>query len=176
MYAFVTSGVNLFVGDAGPDNSKHLILKNLKIPDLEEMTASHHAGGSLFGVDVGGLGMKPLSPTFKVLGPDPQTMSQFGVGGRTAFPFTAYGHLQNKADGSVSRFKAIWKGRLTRANPGDFSRGTLLDFDHEIKEVLHYEFFLGTQEKFYFDWPSQQWRVDGVPQNQDELTSLAIPT
>src|ERR1700748_1593955 len=101
----VHESFNLFVGDAGPDNSKHLVIKNFKMPEFEELTQQHHSGGALGAIEVGGLGHKELMATFKLAGWDAQTMSQFGIGGRSKFPFTAYGNARSKATGTAVGIK-----------------------------------------------------------------------
>ena len=169
-------GFNLYVGDAGPDNSKHLILKGLKVPTLEELTAEHHAGGAFMGIEVGGLGLKPLSSSFKSAGWDDQTLSQFGINGRSSYPFTAYGLARTKQGNQPVRTKAVTFGRLTKVEIPEMKRGDILEPDYEIKEILHYELWYSDKPKYYFDWATGRYEIDGVPQNQDELTALAIPT
>ncbi len=172
----INESFNLFVGDAGPDNSKHLILKNLKLPEFEELTQQHHSGGALGAIDVAGLGHKELMCSFKETGWDPQTMSQFGIGGRVSYPYTAYGNARSKATGTAVPIKAVMFGRMSKISWPELKRGDLMEVDHEIKELLHYELYVGNQQKFYWDWATSTWMVDGVVQNQDELTNLAIPS
>ena len=172
----INESFNLYVGDAGPDNSKHLILKNLKLPEHEELTQQHHSGGSTGAIDVGGLGFKELMSSFKLTGWDQQTMSQFGIFSRTKYPFTAYGNARSKATGTAVAIKAVMFGRLTKMATPEMKRGDLLEVDHEIKEILHYELYYGGNEKYWWDWGTNQWRVDGVVQNQDEITNLSIPS
>ena len=172
----VNHAFNLFVGDAGPDNTKHLIIKNLKLPDMEELTQAHHSGGSWGGIEVGGLGMKELMCQFKLTGWDVQTMSQFGINNRVMYPFTAYGNAMSKATGRNIPIKTVMKGRLVSIKRPEMKRGELLEVDHEIKEILHYEEYHDNQEKYWWDWQSTVWRVDGVVQNQDEINNLAIPS
>ena len=114
--------------------------------------------------------------SFKLTGWDPQTMSQFGIGGRSKFPFTAYGNARSKATGTAVGIKCVMFGRMTKMAYPEMKRGDLLEVDHEIKEILHYELWFNQQEKFYWDWQASIWRVDGVVQNQDELSNLSIPS
>ncbi len=172
----VHESFNLFVGDAGPDNTKHLVIGNLKIPDMEELTQQFHAGGSVRGVEVGGLGFKELSSGFKLVGWDPQSMSQFGIGSRSKFPYTAYGNARSKATGTAVQIKCVMWARLTKIGVPELKRGDLFGCDHELKEILHYELYYNGTEKYYWDWQTALWRVDGVVQNMDEINNLAIPT
>ena len=174
-YLWTQEAANLYVGDAGPDNSKHLVLENHKLPDLEELTQEHHAGGAIAAIEVGGLGIKALMSSFRLKGWDPQTMSQFGIGGRVSFPFTSYGLIRNKNGGGAIQTKAVLFGRMTKMAAEQHKRGEMMGNDYEIKEILHYELYFGNQEKFYWDFFRSIWRVDGVVQNQDMLSALAIP-
>lgn len=172
----IQEAFNLYVGDAGPDNSKHLIIKNLKLPDFEEIVQAHHSGGSWGEIEIGGLGMKALTGMFKGTGWDVQTMSQFGINGRVKFPFTAYGNARSKATGAAVSVKAVMFGRMTSMKRPEMKRGELLEVDHEIKEMLQYQEWHGDVLKYYWDWQSTVWMVDGVVQNADEIANLGIPT
>jgi P2 family phage contractile tail tube protein len=110
---FFHEATNLFVGDNGPNNSKHLSLESVKLPTLEEITADHHAGGAIGAVKIGGLGLNALEVSFKIKGYDPQIMSQFGLGNRGRLPFTIYGAVRDKKAGRLVELKAVLEGRLT---------------------------------------------------------------
>ena len=56
---------NLYVGTDDEDNDKRIIIQNVSLPDMEEITQQHHAGGSFAEIEVGGMGMKALAPKFK---------------------------------------------------------------------------------------------------------------
>lgn len=175
MALYFTEAFNLFVGDSGPDNSKHLTLESLKLPVLEENTQSYTPGGGLGEITVGGLGLKALEFTFKVKGPDPQIMSQFGLGSRGRLPYTAYGAIRDKQGGGAVELKAVVEGRLVRLEKDEFQRGELGGHDHAINEIWHYELWWGGKEKFYYDFLTTSWRVDGVAQNADVRNILRIP-
>src|ERR1017187_4656700 len=135
---YIQEAVNLMVSDSG-DNSKHLSLISIKLPALEEMVQKHHAGGAMGEISVGGLGIKELVVTFKMVGWDPQTLSQFGLGATNMVPYTVYGLVRNKDGNAPVEVKAVVKGRLVKADPSDFKRGNLLEHDYAINEILHYE-------------------------------------
>lgn len=173
---FIQESTNLFAGDDGPNNSKHLILTSSKLPALEEVSAQHHAGGAIFEVEIGGLGIKALEYTFKIAGHDPGLMSQFGLGSRRARPYTQYGAIRNKATGGLVELKSIVWGRLMKIDEDEFKRGDLLGHDHRVSEIVHWELYFDKQEKYFFDWATSAWRIDGVQSNADEMAILRIPT
>lgn len=166
--------VNLMVGDGDVDNSKHLNLASISLPNLEEVTAQHHAGGSIGEIEVGGLGIKALQPTFKINGWDPQVMRQFGLGSRVLMPFTVYGLLRDKLTGDKIEVKAVIRGRMTKLSGDAFKRGDLMGHDHSIQEVMHYELYYNGEELYYFDFKTSLWRVGGVIANADERAALRI--
>ncbi len=175
MPLFIQSGLNLFVGDDGPGNSKHLNLENVKLPDLEDQTQALHPGGAVGQLEVGGMGLKALDLTFKLTGWDPQAMSQFGLNSRVNLPYTIYGIVRDKAGNAPLEVKAVVRGRMTRVAVDNMKRGDLLGTDFAIKEIVHYELYFNKQEKYFFDFMGSDWRVDGVDQYADDRTILRIP-
>lgn len=175
MRMWFLEGCNLFVGDHDPNASKHLTLTELQLPTMEEMTADHHPGGSPFAIDVP-VGYEKLEATFKLAGWDPDVLSMFGVGTRVAETFTAYGSLRDKLTGVSMQAKAVMTGRLGRAEPETFQRGELQGHDYAITSMIRYQLFLGGREKFYFDFATAAWRIDGKVQNADERRNLMLPT
>lgn len=170
---YIMEAVNLFCGDDDPTASKHLTLTEMQLPNLQEMTQDHHPGGSRVQVEVA-LGINKLESSFKLAGWDPDLLTQFGLGSSARKKFTAYGAVRSKRTGEVIEAKAILEGRLGQANPEAFQRGELQGFEYTISEILHYELFFNLQEKFYWDFFTSDWRVDGISQNADERNILRI--
>src|ERR1700722_8639622 len=134
----IREAMNIFPGDgtsdASLDRSKHLTLESLSLPTLEEKSTAFHAGGSMFEIEFGGLGLKALTCSFKLKGSDPQTISLLGLNSPQSTPYTIYGLIRDKSDGTAKELKAILRGRLVKVAPSEFKRGDVDDQDHEIKE------------------------------------------
>jgi hypothetical protein len=175
MPLFIQEAMNLFVGDNGPDNSKHLILETVKLPTLEETGQDYIPGGGIGEIAVGGLGLKKLESTFKIKGYDPQVMSQFGLGSRGRLPYTFYGAIRDKKGNRAIELKVIMEGRLAKIEGDDLQRSELIGHDHMIHEIWHYECYWDKKEKYYYDFLGSDWRVDGVSQNDDIRNILRIP-
>lgn len=171
---FIPEAMNIFVGDDGPDNSKHQSVSTITLPKLEEKTQEHMAGGAVGAIEIGGLGLSPLVIGFKQAGWDPQSMAQFGIGGRAQIPYTMYGVIRDKATGDAVEVKAVARGRMVSLEKSEFKRGDLAEQTHEIKEVTHYELYWNKKELYWYDWKASQWRVNGVPQNSVENSILRI--
>lgn len=175
-FLYIAEAMNLYAGDDGPNNSKHLSLMSVKLPMLEEMKQSHHAGGAIGEIEIGGLGVKALTSTFKVTGHDPQLQGQFGLGSRASRPYTVYGAIRNKNGGGVVQLKAVMWGRLGKIEVDDFKRGDLQGHDYEITEILRYALYFDKDERYYWDWAASEYRVGGVSQIDDINALLAIPS
>lgn len=172
---YIWEAANLFVGDEDPTKGKHLMLMNLKLPSFEEIYQEHHAGGSRVQIEVE-LGIKKFEPTFKLVGFDPDLLAAFGLGSKAKKIFTAYASIRDKRSGLVIEGKAIMEGRLGKIAPDEYKRGDLMGNDYAINELTHYELYFNRQEKFYWDFFTNAFRVDGIDTNADENAILRIPS
>jgi hypothetical protein len=171
---YIPEAANIFVGDAGPDNSKHLKLVEVTIPDLEEKTIEHHAGGSIGAVNIGGLGLNPLEFNFKLVGVDPQSMAQFGLGGTGQLPYTILGAVRDKQTGKAIALKVLATGRMTKVASGAIKRGDASDQTFTIKEITLFALYWNAVELWYYDFFASIWRVNGVDQYADVNSILQI--
>lgn len=162
---YILEGVNLYCGAEDVGSSKHLTITSLKLPTMEEKTADHHPGGSPFAVTFASFGFNPLTATFHLAGSDPEMLSLFGLGQQLRRRYTAYGALREKLSSRAVQVKSLIEGRLQRVEQDAFSRGNLTGHDYAITEIMHYESYFDGAEKFYFDFASVEWRVDGTSQN-----------
>lgn len=170
---YFLEAANLFCGADDISSSKHLTLRDLKLPTLEEKTAEHHPGGSLFALQVGGLGFNALTATFKLVGFDPGMLRLFGLGSQLLQRYTAYGVARDKLSGDAKQTKAILQGRLQRMEPDAFNRGDLAGESYAISQIMHYEVYFDGAEQFYFDFATVEWRVGGANQN-DQRALLGL--
>ena len=177
MNGYIFEGVNMFVGDDGNDNSKHLTLDSVKLPDLEENSQEHQGGGAIGAIMVGGLGLKALEIGFKAKGFDPQIKSQFGLGtgNKRRIQYTIYGGYRDLQGGRPIELKCVAEGRLASIAGDDMKRGELQGFDYKITEILRYRMFFDNKEKLFYDFFTSEWRVDGVSQNAEMNNILRIP-
>lgn len=175
MSLFIQEAANLYCGDDDPSRSKHLTLDEHALPVLEETFAEHMPGGSRIAVEVSMGVIRPLSSSFKLRGWDPHLMTLFGLGSRQRLPFTSYGLVRDKKTNRAIESKAIMQGRLAKIEGEARKRGEFMGHDYEIKEIWHYELWFDGLEKYYFDFETQEFRVNGVSENADERRILRIP-
>jgi hypothetical protein len=162
---FIWEAGTIFVGSGGGDADKGLIVNNIKISDLDELTQDFHPGGSYGAIEIGGLGNKAFNLSFKVKGIDPQSMSQFGVNGVAQNFYSIYGGVRNKNGNIPVEYKAIIQARMVKVGNDEYKRGDLVGQDFELKEVTHMEIYFNQAEKYFWDFFGRIWRVDGVNQN-----------
>jgi len=168
----VWEAANLFAGDDATDNSKHLTIQNIQLWQPKEKTKEHHPGGGIGAMTIGGLGFEAPEVTFKLMGTDAQTKTLFGLGSNSTRPYTIYGALRNKNGGRLIERKVIVIGRLTEVGENEFSRGDLVDQDHKIQEISHYELWEDKKEVYFYDFFASIWRVNGV--NQLDQTNAIL--
>lgn len=171
---YVLEAANLFCGDHDPKNSKHLTLQELKLPTLEADYQDHMPGGSKVGIEIE-VGIKKLEPTFKLVGFDPELLTQFGLGSRIKHIYTAYGEIRDRRTGASIELRAVMEARLGKIESDAFKRGDLMATDYALHEVTHYEVFFNTEEKWFWDFWSNTLRINGSDEGQTTNTILRIP-
>jgi hypothetical protein len=178
MAATVTiwEAANLFAGDDGPNNSKHLVLRSIMLPQLKEKSEEHHPGGAVAAISIGMRSIEALEMTFKVVGSDVQTKGLFGLGSLATRPYTVYGVLRDKQTGRAIERKAVVWGRLMELNESEFEKGKLTEQDHKIGEITRYELYEDKKEVIVFDFFASVWRVNQIDQLTDDRAILRIPS
>ena len=171
---YVMEAGNLFCGDHDAENSKHLTIQELKLPALQAIYSDHHAGGARVQIEIE-VGVQKLEPTFKLVGFDPSLLTQFGVGTKLKRVYTAYGQVTDRRTGQSMELKAVMEGRLGKVEGDAFQRGEVMAHEYAINEVTHYELHFNGTEKLFWDFFTNEWRVDGVDENADANKILRIP-
>ena len=172
---FIPEALNIFPGDDGPNNSKHLQITNVKLPKLTEKTMEHHAGGAIGAIQIGGLGIQALELGFTLTGVDPATAALFGIGGAGQAPYTVYGAIRDKQTGASLELKAVAWGRMVEIDHGSWKRGDATEQTHNIQEITRYSLYWDKKELYYYDFYTTTWRVNGVSQVSDIAAILRIP-
>ena len=171
----IWEAANLFAGDDSNQNSKHLTIQNIQLWQPKEKTQEHHPGGGIGAITIGGLGFEPPEVTFKLTGTDAQTKALFGIGGNATKPYTIYGALRDKNGGRLIERKVVLFGRLTEVGENEYKRGELIEQDHKVTEITHYEMWEDKKEIYYYDFFGSVWRVNGDNQLATINSILRIP-
>src|SRR5215469_16175558 len=103
--------VNLYCGDDNPTASNHLVLQELKLPELNENYVEHAAGGAPIAITID-THINPLEATFILAGWQPQVMELLTQGRGLGWPegqttFTSYGLIRERMGGKAGEAVAI---------------------------------------------------------------------
>lgn len=172
---FLMEAANLFCGDHDPSASNHLTLSELKLPGLEENYVDHVAGGAPVAIEVD-THINKLEAGFNLLGWTPAVMTMIGTFTRAQQVFTAYGVIRDRRTGEALEAKAIMGGRLGKANPANWQKGSNQHFEYSIKGIVHYELYMDGVEIYNWDYFLNMRRIGGVDMNFDINQILRIPT
>lgn len=93
---------------------------------------------------------------------------------RARQPYTIYGTLRDKNGGRMIECKVVVFGRMIEVGENEFQRGQLVDQDHRIAEITHYELWEDKAEVYYYDFFGSVWRVNGVNQLAQTNSILRI--
>lgn len=174
MTIYVQEAATLFVGDHDPINSKHLTLKNHKLPTLEEGYEDHTPGGGFVGIEVGTGKINKLESSFDLNGEDPRLLSQFGFGVRRPLQFFSYGVIRDLRTGEAIEGRATLVGYLGSIEPDEYSPGAAKGGSYGIKGITSYEMSFDGEEKFFFDFWTNTVRIDGANVRQAENSILRL--
>jgi uncharacterized protein len=142
----ILRGVNLYVGDEGPEtSSKHLQLDELKLPQLEEQAEEFRPGGADLAYEVP-LGLAKLEASFKLKGIDPHTLGHFGLGFGERRRYTGYAALYSEVDGAWKDAVAVMEGRIGMVEGDAWKKGELAGHDYKISSIWFYRLSIGGEE------------------------------
>ena len=170
---WIQEGANLYAGDDTPNNNKWQNLESVALPTMEEMSESHQGGGSFMEVEYGRMGVKALTPSFKLKGWDVQVSRLFGAETRT--PWTVYGMLRDRQTDRPIEVKAVIFARLSKYGPDEFQKGKMMGHDCGMVEVVHYALTIDGNEEIYVDANEPAYRVGGVDRLANERRILRLP-
>lgn len=181
---YTMESVNLICGDAGdgsnPGVSTHLVIRELKLPGLEENNVDHTAGGAWVQIEIP-MFVNKLEAQFNLAGWQPDVMRLFGTNSRILQSYTAYGLIRDRAKGVALQARAHMSGRLGRVNPTNFRKNDLMDYEYRITSIVHYELAMaeaaGTELVPIYKWDffTSDFYVGDRNINDEMINLLAIP-
>lgn len=171
---WVMESANIFCGDVDPSRSQHLTITSVKLPNMEEKYVDHEAGGASHAIEVEMI-MNKMQAPFKLAGWSPEVASLVGSWLQADNTYTVYGVVKDRRAGLDLEAKAIIGGRLGKADPDEWSRGSLQHWSYEIRGLTHYELFLDGQEIYAWDFYLNLWRSGGEDRNASRNQILRIP-
>ncbi|WP_420408705.1 phage major tail tube protein [Hoeflea sp.] len=143
---------NLFIGDDDPTESQFLVLKNVKLPDLEEKTKAHEGAGAAMEIDLGMGVINPLMVSFGLEGVSTAALRRFMPATPRRIFYTIRGNVQDIQTHEEYEVKAVLEGRMTKAAMGDFKKSDGIAGEYELKEIVKYKLFVKGEEELSFDY------------------------
>jgi P2 family phage contractile tail tube protein len=140
---------NLFCGSSGTSN--HLRLLDVRLADLEEEYLDHRAGGAPVGIEID-VQINKLLCEFTLAGWTPEVASMISAWITDMNQFWIFGALRqrNTINGDVLKATAKIYGRLGKADPTNWQRGSVHHWSYAIRGIIQYR--LDVDGTVIFDW------------------------
>ncbi|MFC5509259.1 phage major tail tube protein [Bosea massiliensis] len=166
----------LFCDELDPSKANWLNLEEVKIPMLQEKTQETTGGGAAMSLRMGMGIFEPIELTFKLRGFNPDVMNKIMPPGRVRRAYTITGNIRDLEGDRQFALKAVIRGRMTKVDPGSFTRDSGISTDYQIDEIVFYSLHLDGVEKYYVDQfvGPNGIRVDGVQVYQDVARHLGL--
>ena len=158
---------NMYCGSGATDDkwSNHLTLMEVKLPSLEMQYNDHRAGGAPVYIEIP-TGIARLECTFVLVGVTRQVMALVDSWVEQQRNFYVYGNVRDQMSGAAFQAGAMMRGQLGRADPQNFRKGDVLSTNYSIRGIIHYEFGLGGNLVYYWDFFQSQRYHNGVDMNK----------
>lgn len=131
----IIRGFTLVIDDT---TNLYLDLETLKLPSLEEITETHHPGGSDMEIELTGLGVKAFTLQMKTKSHTPETIGIFGGAPGRRNHFTGKKYVVSEEDGTEHEHSIDVTGRLVKVDSEALAGGKATGYDHEIKGIFDY--------------------------------------
>lgn len=170
---YMLEAANIFCGTSDPSASNHLALSSLRLPGMEEAYSDHNAGGAPVGIEINTHITRPEC-SFNLLGVTPGVQGLFGSWAASDQKFIAYGGIRDRNSGKLFKATAIMWGRLGKATPSEFTRGSNFQHEYAIRGITHYELIYAGQQMWFWDFFTNDLVIGGVDINGEMNSILSI--
>jgi P2 family phage contractile tail tube protein len=154
----ILTAATLYLG-ADPTASKHSILKNFTLPNIEYVTVEHMAAGAPMGVTVSMNTLKPLEFTFQAMGFDEEMYRL--IASRQSRLVTVRGAIHDKENNRNIGLIATIKGVTAKLAADQFDRSKGVDHDYAITEVTRYKLEIADRVWIDIDVDASRVEVNG---------------
>ena len=167
---------NIFVGDGDPTKSLFLVIKNVKLPTLEEITKTHLGGGAIDELEIGMGAIKAPMLTFQLDGFNPETLVRFMPGTPRRIKYTIRHNVWDVREQANKPLVAVVEGRMSKVETSEFDKEKGVTEDYEIKEVAFYKMEYDGAEKIYYDYflGPNGIRMNGVATQADVAANIGL--
>lgn len=164
---------NLYAGVTEPggdiQNSNHLRLTNIKLPGWDEQYVDHHATGSPVAIEINTM-FAHLQCDFTLAGWNTQVASLLAQWGSDVNQFWVFGALRDRVTGNVLQARASIYGRLGKADPQTWGRGSVSDWAYSIRGITTYKLDVGPDQTLYeFNYFENKFNIGGGSASNDAI-------
>ena len=130
----IITGANLFC-DEDPDESNHLQLDEVALPDLTRMMEEHNPGGGFMSLEVDMNMMEALTCPFTLKGISASMMARVGYGDGQIHSYTLFKEVRDVATQQKLRLTAVMKGQIGSAEQDAYNKRGLSGFNYETSRA-----------------------------------------
>ena len=156
-YKYITNA-NLMADDA-PDQSYHLQLESVALPDIQQTMVDHNAGGSGMGIRLAMEHFEALMIGFKLSGFDEGMLARLGLNSGRLRGWTIFKEVRDTRTGEKKRLVATARGVLASSTQDAYNKTTLSGFDYQIDGIRAYTLHYDSRRIFDFDWHASRLYV-----------------
>jgi P2 family phage contractile tail tube protein len=168
----IITGANLFC-DEDPDESNHLQLSEVGLPDLTRTLEDHMPGGGFMAIGLDMNMLEALTLPFKLIGINIGMLQRAGYGDGIVHNYTIFKEIRDVATQEKTRLTCVVKGIIGTASQEAYAKN-LSGFNYEIQSILSYRLTLGEAVIYDFDFISNRKRVGDNDQNSRTNAILGI--
>ena len=152
----------------------HLVVNELVLPAIRDITEDARGGGMDMPVDVA-LGLQKLAAEIKLEGRSRDLMLKAGLKPGTHKRVVYRGYTVNEIDGAERSEMAIIEGRIN-ANPDPWKHGSLVGVSYPITSIIYFKHAINGEVIHEIDAVNMVRIVGGVDQNTGARDALGMGT
>lgn len=159
----VIKGANLMCDD-DPDESNHIQLDEIAIPNLKRTMEDHMPGGGFMAVQVDMNMYEALTLPFKLIGFSPAMLRRVAYGDGKLHKYTVYKVIQDQRTREKRRLTCVVNSQLGSAEQENYNKRGLTGYNYELQAIDTIDLTLGDQNI----WSLNAWTNRRIVGTEDE--------
>jgi P2 family phage contractile tail tube protein len=169
----IIKGANIF-SDENPDESFHLQLDEVAIPDLTKVYETHSPGGGFMQLDISMEMLEALVLPFKLVGIAASMLSKIGLNDGQPHTYNIFKDVHDMRTREQIRLMATVRGEMGSVKQDAYNKKGLSGFNYEVKAIESYRLDFGNQTIYDFDFFANRFLVRGADQFAKTNANLGI--
>lgn len=173
-FEFLTiQGANLFCDD-DPDESNHIQLDEIALPNLVRTMEDHTPGGGFATLQVDMDMYEAFVVPFKFVGISISMLRRAGLNSGKKRKYTIFKEIKDQRTKERRRLTCVVNAQLGSAEQEAYNKRGLTGFNYELQAVDTYDLTIGDQNIYSFDLFSNRRIVGTEDENRETNTILGI--